>query len=74
METMSVAQDLQGTWLGDSRNLYRFKNVRDAAKGLPPQGPSRLLDTQTSHAHNPPLSSEGVRKILLVSICPVMKN
>lgn len=74
METMRVAQDPHRTWLGDFRNLHRSKNGRAAAKGLPLQSPSGLLDTQTSHEHNSSLSSEGVRKIFLILICPVMKN
>lgn len=38
-----------------------------------PSAPLIFL-TQTSHAHNTPLNSEGVRKSLLASVCPVMEN
>lgn len=74
METMNVAEDPHRTWLADSRNLHRLKSVRAEAKGLPPLGSCGLLDTQTQHAYNTALHSEGVRKILLASVCPVTKN
>lgn len=69
-----MAENPHRAWLGDYRNLCRFRSVRAEGKDLPPLCSSGLLDTQTSHTYNTPLSSEGARKILLASIYPVMKN
>lgn len=76
METMSAAGDPHRTALVILEIATGFK-----ASALKPRPPSptllracRLLDTQTSQAHNTPLSPKGVRKIPLTSVCPMMQN
>lgn len=70
---MSVAKDPTGPGLAILEISTGLK-VSELKPGPPSPVLLCLLDTQTAHAHNTPLSSEGVRKILFASFCPVMKN
>ena len=73
MTMMSVAKDLTGPgWV-----ILEISTGLKVSELKPrPSSPVLLclLDAQTTHAHNTPLSSEGVRKTLFASFCPVMKN
>lgn len=70
---MSVAKDPTGPGLVILKISTGLK-VSEPKPGPPSPVLLCLLDTQTAHAHNTPLSSEGVRKTLFASFCPVMKN